>query len=36
MPDGTAGSLLLDTHVWLWAVQGEQGRLSAPVVDATA
>ncbi len=32
MPEAGASSLLLDTHVWIWAMQGDHGALSAPAV----
>lgn len=32
MPDGPVGALLLDTHAWIWMVEGVQGRLSAGAV----
>ena len=32
MPDPPAGSLILDTHVWLWVVQGVRHELSVEAV----
>lgn len=32
MPDQSAGALVLDTHVWLWAVEGSQHELAAQAI----
>jgi PIN domain nuclease of toxin-antitoxin system len=33
MPEHPAGALVLDTHVWLWVVEGSQRELSARAVE---
>jgi PIN domain nuclease of toxin-antitoxin system len=33
IPRGSADSLLLDTHVWLWWVDGDRRRLRGPFLD---
>lgn len=35
MPDPGGEPLLLDTHVWIWTVEGVRGRLSAAMVAET-
>ncbi len=32
MPEAGSSSLLLDTHVWIWTMQGDHRALSAPAV----
>ena len=32
MPDPPSAAIVLDTHVWLWLVQGEASRLSAEAI----
>lgn len=32
MPDPAPQSLLLDTHVWIWAMEGDRSGLSASVI----
>ncbi len=32
MPEGAPGLLLLDTHVWIWTVEGSKDRLSRSAV----
>ncbi|HUF27659.1 MAG TPA: hypothetical protein VMM18_11855, partial [Gemmatimonadaceae bacterium] len=27
------GPLLLDTHIWVWTLEGDRGRLSPPVIS---
>jgi PIN domain nuclease of toxin-antitoxin system len=33
MPDATGGPLILDTHVWLWLVEGEASQLAAEAIE---
>ena len=33
MPERTEGPLVLDTHVWIWMLEGAQGALSASAVE---
>lgn len=34
MPEAAATPLVLDTHVWIWAMEGVQGVLSRDAVAA--
>ena len=34
MPDGGAPRLLLDTHVWIWLLNGEEGKIRASCLAA--
>lgn len=34
MPDGPGTLTILDTHVWIWVVEGDRTALSAPAIDA--
>ncbi len=34
MPEGPAPPLVLDTHVWIWVVEGDRTALSAPAIEA--
>ena len=33
MADAPSAAIMLDTHVWLWLVQGEESRLSAEAIQ---
>jgi PIN domain nuclease of toxin-antitoxin system len=33
MPEPAAGALVLDTHVWLWVVEGDQRELAARAIE---
>ena len=33
MPDASDGGLVLDTHVWLWVVEGAEDQLSATAIE---
>jgi len=33
MPEAGSSPLLLDTHVWVWAMEGDRTALSEPAVD---
>ena len=34
MPDGPGTATILDTHVWIWVVEGDRSALSAPAIEA--
>lgn len=34
MPDRPGPLVVLDTHVWIWMVEGDRAALSAPAIDA--
>lgn len=34
MPDRSAPLTVLDTHVWIWLVEGDRTALSAPAIEA--
>ncbi len=34
MPDGPGPVTILDTHVWIWVVEGDRAALSAPAIEA--
>ncbi len=33
MPEARSSSLILDTHVWVWVMEGDRTALSAPAVE---
>ena len=33
MPEAGSSSLILDTHVWVWVMEGDRTALSAPAVE---
>lgn len=34
MPEGPGALTILDTHVWIWVVEGDRSALSAPAIEA--
>jgi PIN domain nuclease of toxin-antitoxin system len=34
MPDAAGALTVLDTHVWIWVVEGDRTALSAPAIEA--
>lgn len=33
MPEARAAGLVLDTHVWIWVVEGEAARVSPEAIE---